>query len=158
LIDWAPAIACIPPMRRLERGLYLVCHRIDDQRHYVDQLRTNLGIVQVEPRGGEPGQAATRVKVGIETDRGRWVAALIAASYEVFAINPLSTARYGTCCDYAALQRNPRRPAGVRRPLKWIPVLTKAFLILDKSGLWLYPSRCGSRHRRCDYGTCSASY
>jgi transposase len=42
----------------------------------------------------EPGEAASRVKVGIETDRGPWVAALIAAGYEVFAINPMSVARY----------------------------------------------------------------
>ena len=42
----------------------------------------------------EPGEAASRVKVGIETDRGAWVAALIAAGYEVFAINPMSVARY----------------------------------------------------------------
>ena len=34
------------------------------------------------------------VKVGIETDRGSWVAALVAAGYEVFAVNPLSVARY----------------------------------------------------------------
>ena len=32
--------------------------------------------------------------VGIETDRGPWVVALIAAGYQVFAINPLSVARY----------------------------------------------------------------
>ena len=41
-----------------------------------------------------PGEAASRVKVGIETDRGQWVQALIAAGYEVFAINPMSVARY----------------------------------------------------------------
>jgi transposase len=34
------------------------------------------------------------VVVGIETDRGPWVQALIAAGYEVFAINPLRVARY----------------------------------------------------------------
>jgi transposase len=34
------------------------------------------------------------VAVGIETDRGPWVQALIAAGYEVFAINPLRVARY----------------------------------------------------------------
>jgi transposase len=34
------------------------------------------------------------VKVGIETDRGPWVGALVAAGYDVFAINPLSAARY----------------------------------------------------------------
>jgi transposase len=44
-----------------------------------------------------PGQ----VLVGIETDRGPWVAALVAAGYQVFAINPRQVARYrerhGTC-------------------------------------------------------------
>ena len=34
----------------------------------------------------EPDQ----VVVGIETDRGPWVAALLAAGYQVFAFNPLS--------------------------------------------------------------------
>ena len=38
--------------------------------------------------------APGRVVVGIETDRGPWVAALIAAGYQVFAINPMSAARY----------------------------------------------------------------
>ena len=34
------------------------------------------------------------VVVGIETDRGPWVAALIAAGYTVYAVNPLQVARY----------------------------------------------------------------
>jgi transposase len=34
------------------------------------------------------------VVVGIETDRGPWVQALLAAGYRVFAINPLSASRY----------------------------------------------------------------
>ena len=34
------------------------------------------------------------VLVGIETDRGPWVQALIAAGYTVYAINPLQVARY----------------------------------------------------------------
>jgi transposase len=42
----------------------------------------------------DPAEAAGMVKVGIETDRGPWVAALVASGYEVFAINPLSAARY----------------------------------------------------------------
>jgi transposase len=41
-----------------------------------------------------PEQAVARVVVGIETDRGPWVTALRAAGYQVFAINPLSAARY----------------------------------------------------------------
>ena len=37
---------------------------------------------------------AGRAVVGIETDRGPWVTAMRAAGYQVFAINPLSSARY----------------------------------------------------------------
>ncbi|WP_345428992.1 IS110 family transposase, partial [Pseudonocardia xishanensis] len=44
--------------------------------------------------GGTGMLAGGTVVVGIETDRGPWVAALVAAGYEVFAINPLSAARY----------------------------------------------------------------
>jgi hypothetical protein len=42
----------------------------------------------------EPDQEPDQVLVGIETDRGPWVQALIAAGYVVFAINPLQAARY----------------------------------------------------------------
>jgi transposase len=41
-----------------------------------------------------PGEAARRVKIGIETGRGPWVQALVAAGYEVFPVNPMSVARY----------------------------------------------------------------
>jgi transposase len=34
------------------------------------------------------------VVVGIETDRGPWVQALIAAGYQIYAVNPLQAARY----------------------------------------------------------------
>jgi len=37
---------------------------------------------------------AGQVTVGIETDRGPWVQALIAAGYTVYAINPLQASRY----------------------------------------------------------------
>jgi transposase len=37
---------------------------------------------------------ADQVVVGIETDRGPWVQALLAAGYRVWAINPLQVARY----------------------------------------------------------------
>jgi transposase len=42
------------------------------------------------PEGADPEQ----VLVGIETDRGPWVQALIAAGYTVYPINPLQAARY----------------------------------------------------------------
>lgn len=41
-----------------------------------------------------PEQISAQVIIGIETDRGPWVTALRAAGYQVFAINPLSAARY----------------------------------------------------------------
>lgn len=37
---------------------------------------------------------AAQVKIGIETDRGPWVQALVAAGYTVYAVNPLQAARY----------------------------------------------------------------
>lgn len=37
---------------------------------------------------------AARVKIGIETDRGPWVQALVAAGYTVYPVNPLQAARY----------------------------------------------------------------
>jgi transposase len=36
----------------------------------------------------------SEVVIGIETDRGLWVGALVAAGYQVYAINPRSVARY----------------------------------------------------------------
>jgi hypothetical protein len=38
--------------------------------------------------------AGAEVVIGIETDRGPWVAALIAAGYAVFPVNPLQASRY----------------------------------------------------------------
>ena len=59
--------------------------------------RLHALIAEHAPTGWEdlpPEQLARRVIVGIETDRGPWVTALRAAGYLVFAINPLSAARY----------------------------------------------------------------
>jgi transposase len=42
----------------------------------------------------DPDTDLAEVVIGIETDRGPWVAALLAAGYQVFAINPLQVARY----------------------------------------------------------------
>ena len=40
------------------------------------------------------GTDGAEVIVGIETDRGPWVAALVAAGYTVFGVNPLQASRY----------------------------------------------------------------
>src|SRR5262245_3138616 len=45
--------------------------------------------------GAQLGEGAdAEVRIGIETDRGLWVTALVAAGYQVFGINPRSVARY----------------------------------------------------------------
>jgi hypothetical protein len=56
----------------------------------VTQLHALIG--QFADPDDEAGPA--QVLVGIETDRGPWVAALVAAGYRVFAINPMQVARY----------------------------------------------------------------
>ena len=40
------------------------------------------------------GFVAQNVLVGIETDRGTWVSALVSAGYQVFPLNPVQVARY----------------------------------------------------------------
>nr|WP_281360898.1 IS110 family transposase [Lentzea indica] len=45
-------------------------------------------------RLGETDDEDVEVLVGIETDRGPWVAALVAAGYTVLAVNPLQAARF----------------------------------------------------------------
>jgi transposase len=42
----------------------------------------------------DPAAEPDQVQVGIETERGPWVQALLAAGYVVYAINPLQVARY----------------------------------------------------------------
>ena len=44
--------------------------------------------------GEHLGADGAEVVVGIETDHGPWVAALVAAGYTVFAVNPLQASRY----------------------------------------------------------------
>jgi transposase len=45
-------------------------------------------------RFADPDAGPDQVVIGIETDRGPWVAALIAAGYVVYAVNPRQAARY----------------------------------------------------------------
>jgi transposase len=52
-------------------------------------IAEHLGQDAVDAQGRE-----AQVLIGIETDRGPWVAALLAAGYTVFAVNPMQAARY----------------------------------------------------------------
>jgi Transposase/Transposase IS116/IS110/IS902 family len=78
-----------------EQGRRLVRRRLPEGLEGITGLHALIAAA-MPPQWAElePDEAAARVKVGIETDRGPWVASLVAAGYEVFAINPMSTSRY----------------------------------------------------------------
>jgi transposase len=71
-----------------EAGRLLVRKRLPEGLARVTLLH-ELIAEHLDP-SGEPDQ----VLVGIETDRGPWVQALLATGYLVYAINPLQVARY----------------------------------------------------------------
>ncbi len=78
-----------------EQGRRLARRRLPEGLEGITRLHALIGqFCPDEWAELDPAEAASRVKVGIETDRGQWVQALIAAGYEVFAINPMSVARY----------------------------------------------------------------
>ena len=84
--DWAEAHHDVEIQD--ETGRRLARRRLPEGVAGMGQLHALLA--EHLPVDAEPGQ----VVVGIETDRGPWVQALLAAGYQVFAINPLSAARY----------------------------------------------------------------
>jgi hypothetical protein len=52
------------------------------------------GIARFHELAGAHAEDPGEVVIGIETDRGLFVTALVAAGYRVFAVNPMSTSRY----------------------------------------------------------------
>lgn len=84
--DWAEAHHDIELQD--ERGRVLVRRRLPEGVQGLAALHALIA-----DHLGEDDQAES-VLVGIETDRGPWVQALIAAGYQVFAINPMQVARY----------------------------------------------------------------
>ncbi|HVM18481.1 MAG TPA: IS110 family transposase [Egibacteraceae bacterium] len=84
--DWAEAHHDIEVQD--EQGRRLARRRLPEGLSGIATLHALLA--EHLPADAEPDQ----VVVGIETDRGTWVQALRAAGYQVFAINPLSVARY----------------------------------------------------------------
>ena len=52
------------------------------------------GIARFHELAGAHADDPGEVVIGIETDRGLFVTALVAAGYQVFAVNPMSTSRY----------------------------------------------------------------
>jgi transposase len=52
------------------------------------------GIARFHELVGEHAEDPAQVVIGIETDRGLFVTALVAAGYQLYAVNPMSTSRY----------------------------------------------------------------
>jgi hypothetical protein len=84
--DWAQDHHDIEVMD--EAGRVLARKRLPEGVAGVGQLHELIGRFLAE-QGTD-----VEVQVGIETDRGPWVAALIAAGYTVFPVNPLQASRY----------------------------------------------------------------
>ena len=83
--DWAEDHHDVEVMD--EAGTVLARRRVPEGVAGIGQLHELVGRFLPQDAGAE-------VQVGIETDRGPWVAALIAAGYVVFAVNPLQASRY----------------------------------------------------------------
>jgi Transposase/Transposase IS116/IS110/IS902 family len=83
--DWAEDHHDIEVMD--EAGQVLAARRLPEGVAGIGQLHELVG--RFLPAGGD-----AEVRVGIETGRGPWVAALIAAGYTVFPVNPLQASRY----------------------------------------------------------------
>ena len=81
--DWAEAHHDVHLMN--EAGERIAARRLPEGVEGVAALHE-----LVAEHASEPGD----VVLGIETDRGLWVSALVAAGYHVYAINPRSVARY----------------------------------------------------------------
>lgn len=79
-----------------ETGRRLFKARLEEGIAGIDRLHALLA-EHGRDQGAEddgPGAGLDQVVIGIETDRGPWVQALIASGYRVHAINPLQAARY----------------------------------------------------------------
>ena len=78
-----------------ERGKRLARKRLPEGLDGITRLHGLIAdYMPAEWADLEPAEAAARVRIAIETDHGSWVQALLAAGYQVYAINPMSVARY----------------------------------------------------------------
>ena len=78
-----------------ESGRKLARARLPEGLAGIERLHALIaGHCSDELGDADPREAARSVVVGIETDRGPWVQALVAAGYQVYPINPMSVARY----------------------------------------------------------------
>jgi transposase len=81
--DWAEAHHDVHLMN--DTGDKLIARRLPEGLDGIAGLHELVAAHATDP---------SEVVIGIETERGLWVQALIAAGYQVYAINPLSVSRY----------------------------------------------------------------
>jgi len=81
--DWAEAHHDVHVMN--QAGDELASRRLPEGLDGIGRLHELIA-----QHAGDPAD----VVIGIETDRGLWVDALVAAGYQVYAINPLAVSRY----------------------------------------------------------------
>lgn len=79
------------------------------------------GIARFHDLVGAHANDPAEVAIGIETDRGLFVTALVAAGYQVYAVNPMSTSRY----------RDRHSPSGAKSDL-----LTELLEVGDQVSAW----------------------
>src|SRR5512135_570859 len=84
--DWAEDHHDVEVMD--DAGAVLANRRLPEGVAGMTQLHALIGRFMPEDAGD------AEVVIGIETDRGPWVAALIAAGYTVYPVNPLQASRY----------------------------------------------------------------
>lgn len=94
--DWAEAHHDVHVMD--ESGNRLAARRFPEGLESLTGLHELLAELVDDPGG---------VVVGIETDRGLWVRALVAAGYQVYAINPLAVSRYRDRHSLAGAKSDP---------------------------------------------------
>ena len=94
--DWAEAHHDVHAMD--ESGDRLAARRLPEGLEGLTGLHELLAGL-----ADDPGS----VVVGIETDRGLWVHALVAAGYQVYAINPLAVSRYRDRHSLAGAKSDP---------------------------------------------------
>jgi len=94
--DWAEAHHDVHLMN--EAGVRLAARRLPEGLDGIAALHVLLA-----EHATDPGE----VVIGIETERGLWVQALIASGYQVYAINPLSASRYRDRHNVAGAKSDP---------------------------------------------------
>jgi transposase len=91
--DWAESHHDVEVMD--EAGKKLAARRLPEGAAGMAQLHALIGRFIPDDTPDDPEDpGGIEVVIGIETDRGPWVAALIAAGYTVFPVNPLQASRY----------------------------------------------------------------